>query len=220
MVRAMQPALDDLGRSKVLFIFRGLPRDAALLVAEAVSAAGFTHLEFTSDSPGMPGLISAARGRAPRLAVGAGTVLDIATLEAAIAEGAGFLVSPHTDPALIEASERRGIPFIPGAFTATEVLLATRSGASAVKLFPATSLGVHGLADLRGPFPRLRAVPTGGIPVEEIPRWLAAGAFAVGAGRTALSRALGRDVGDRPDAADLAGVLARLHASVAAVPAP
>src|SRR5437879_12333054 len=75
------------------------------------------------------------------LLVGAGTVLDVASATAAIEAGARFLVSPHTDGELIRWAVARRIPTFPGAFTPSEILAAWRAGASAVKLFPASTVG-------------------------------------------------------------------------------
>jgi len=206
--------VERLGRSKILFILRGVePADVVTIAAE-VEAAGFTHLEITSDSPGMPALLRRVGDAAPRLALGAGTVLDIETAERAIEAGARFLVSPHTDEALVAAIAARGVAAIPGAFSPTEILRAHRAGAAAVKLFPARAAGPDALRDLRGPFPSLRIIPTGGMLLEEIPRWLDAGAFAVGAGRGLLLGPAGGAGGaaapERVDLAHLRTTLARL----------
>lgn len=198
--------MERLGRSKVLFILRGLEQEDVLHVAEAIEASPFTHLEITSDSPGMPGILRRVRSVGARLTLGAGTVLDLAAAERAIESGAQFLVSPHTDEGLIDAIVSRGVPAIPGAFTPTEILRADRAGAAAVKLFPARAAGPDALRDLLGPFPSLRVIPTGGIPLEEIPRWLDAGAFAVGAGRGLLI-APGRN---RVEPSHLRATIARL----------
>ncbi|MFN0150441.1 MAG: bifunctional 4-hydroxy-2-oxoglutarate aldolase/2-dehydro-3-deoxy-phosphogluconate aldolase [bacterium] len=179
-------ALKRLAETRALFILRGLSESALLDVAGAVERAGFSHLEITSDSPGMPGLIARARARAPRLEIGAGTVLDRETAAAVIGEGASFLVSPHTDAALIEFIVSCGAAAIPGAFTPTEILAAHRAGAAAVKLFPGPMATPAGLSDIRGPLPFIRFVPTGSIAIDAIPAWLEAGAFAVGVGRRAL----------------------------------
>ncbi len=206
--------MDRLGRSKILFILRGLDPDDVVRIASEVEAAGFSHFEVTSDSPGMPGLITRVRAAAPALAVGAGTVLDLATAEAAIAAGASFLVSPHTDEALIAAIAARGVAAVPGALTPTEILRAHRAGAAAVKLYPARGVGPDALRDLLGPFPAIRFIPTGAIPAEEIPRWLDAGAFAVGAGRGVLlgpAPASGAAPPPRIDEARLRAAVSRLR---------
>lgn len=179
-------AIERLAATRALFILRGLGEDAVLAAASAIERAGFSHLEITSDSPGMPRLLERLHDHAPRLVLGAGTVLDIVTADGAIDAGAQFLVSPQTDAALIAHTVARGAASLPGAFTPTEILTAHRAGATAVKLFPGPMAGPDGLRDIRGPFPFIRFVPTGSITLDAIPAWLDAGALAVGIGRRLL----------------------------------
>jgi 2-dehydro-3-deoxyphosphogluconate aldolase/(4S)-4-hydroxy-2-oxoglutarate aldolase len=202
--------LARLARTRLLFIMRGLASERAVDVALALDAAGFSHLEITSDSPGMPGVLGEIRTRAPELALGAGTVFDLPTALRAIAEGASFIVSPHTDPMLVEGIAHAGAAAVPGAGTATDVALAIRAGAAAVKLFPASIVTPAGLRDLRGPFPAVRFIPTGGASLgeDEIGAWLASGAFAVGVSRRVL---LGPDDA-AADPGAVAATLARLTA--------
>lgn len=128
----------------------------------------------------MIGAISQAVGE--RACVGAGTVLDVSSASAGIGAGASFLVSPHTDPNLIEWASEHGVPFIPGAFTPTEVLNAWRAGAALVKLFPAGSVGADFIRDLRGPLREIPLLPTGGITLDNAAQFLRAGAWGLGIG--------------------------------------
>lgn len=210
-------AIERLAATRALFILRGLREDAVLAAAGAIERAGFSHLEITSDSPGMPRLLERIRVRAPKLVLGAGTVLDIATADAAIDAGATFLVSPHTDVELIEHIAARGAAALPGAFTPTEILLAHRAGAAAVKLFPGPIAGPDGLRDIRGPFPYIRFVPTGSITLETIPAWLEAGALAVGIGRRLL---LGAHAAEGRVDEDSVGAFLSTLASITARRAP
>lgn len=184
--------------------------DDVVRVAEDVAASGFSHLEITSDSPGMPALLTRLRAATPSLALGAGTVLDAAAAERAIAAGASFLVSPHIDETLVAAFAGRAA-MIPGAMSPTEILRAQRAGAAAIKLYPARAIGPDALRDLRGPFPAVRFVPTGSIPLDEIARWLDAGAMAVGAGRALLLGAPPAGAPPPLDRARLRATLARLR---------
>ena len=95
--------------------------------------------------------------------------------------GARFVVSPHLDERVLDAAEELGVPALPGVFTPTEVARAMRR-CSLVKLFPASLGGPALLSALRGPFPDLAAIPTGGVDTANLGDWLAAGAIAVGAG--------------------------------------
>lgn len=108
------------------------------------------------------------------LTVGAGTVLDVAQLDAAVGAGARFGVSPSTSPEVIDAAQRAGIAFIPGAATPTEIDRARSLGCDVVKIFPASVLG--GPAFIRAVsavFPDLKFVPTGGINAANVDEYLA-----------------------------------------------
>ncbi len=107
--------------------------------------------------------------------LGAGTVLDRRACEAAIAAGARFVVSPVTDPPVLEQAHRGGVPYVGGALTPTEVLASIRAGVDAVKLFPVGSVGGPAyLRALREPLPGLRAVVSGGIGAGEVRDYVAA----------------------------------------------
>jgi len=96
--------------------------------------------------------------------------------------GAKFVVSPVFRPAVIEACHQRDVPACPGCFSPTEILAAWELGADIVKVFPATSLGPGYIKDLRGPFPAIKVMPTGGVSRENAADWIRAGAVAIGVG--------------------------------------
>jgi 2-dehydro-3-deoxyphosphogluconate aldolase/(4S)-4-hydroxy-2-oxoglutarate aldolase len=165
---------------------RHLVAAAALLVDE-----GFTALEFPLTTPGAEHAVATARAElGQRALVGAGTVLNAAAADRALAAGAQFIVSPALCPDVVAAGQTAGVPTLPGAFTATEVLAATAAGASLVKLFPVNIVGPEYLAALRQPLPDLRAVPAGGVSLANAGRWLAAGAAALGLGSPLLADTL------------------------------
>src|ERR1700730_11150397 len=130
-----------LEESRIVAILRRTDPGAAVATAEALASGGIPTLEVTCDSPGAVEMIKAIRrALGDRVLIGAGTVLDATMAEAALDAGAQFLVSPHIDADLVNAFANRGIAWIPGAFTASEVLQAWRAGAVVVKLFPAGSV--------------------------------------------------------------------------------
>lgn len=155
-------------------------------VVEAIVAGGIRAVEITVDTPNWERIVERFSGRLG-LAVGAGTVQTEHELNSLRAAGGCFAVSPHVDSALIETALRLDLQPVPGALTPTEVRLATTSGATYVKLFPAVSVGPAHLRALLGPFPGVRAVPTGGIGPDEVGGWFAAGASAVGLGGSLLA---------------------------------
>jgi 2-dehydro-3-deoxyphosphogluconate aldolase/(4S)-4-hydroxy-2-oxoglutarate aldolase len=186
MTRAQVPAgITDGG---VVAIARRLPAEDAPAVADALVRGGILAFELTLNDPEAAALLAleAAATHAERtgsgMAIGAGTVLSIASAERAIDAGARFLVSPHLDIDLIGWAAERGIPMLPGAATPTEVLTAWRAGAAAVKVFPASALGTQFVREMRGPFPGIPLQPTGGITVENAGDYIRAGAIAVGMG--------------------------------------
>ncbi|MGO4533618.1 bifunctional 4-hydroxy-2-oxoglutarate aldolase/2-dehydro-3-deoxy-phosphogluconate aldolase [Leifsonia sp. 2MCAF36] len=107
--------------------------------------------------------------------VGAGTILTVEQLDAAAAAGARYVVSPGLDPAVVRAAQERGIPILPGVATPSEVQAALALGLTWLKAFPATWLGPGWFAHIRGPFPQVRFVATGGLNAANVGDYLAAG---------------------------------------------
>ena len=114
--------------------------------------------------------------------LGMGTLTKASQAEAAKVAGANFLVSPHTEPQLAKAMVGSGLPCMMGALTPSEVVQAYQLGSDVVKLFPGSLGGPGYMRSLRGPFPEIPMMPTGGVSLENIKDWFAAGAFAVGVG--------------------------------------
>lgn len=173
------PALDLLAVHRCSAILR-TPRAAAVRPAmDAAIEGGFRAVEVTLTTPGAFDAI-AHYARSSDLLVGAGTVLDREQAQRALDAGARFLVSPVTDPDLIGWCAARDVLVLPGAFTPTEMLLAVRSGARVVKLFPAPPGGPDWVRACLGPFPDLRLFPTAGVTTDNARAFLDAGAFGVG----------------------------------------
>jgi 2-dehydro-3-deoxyphosphogluconate aldolase/(4S)-4-hydroxy-2-oxoglutarate aldolase len=114
--------------------------------------------------------------------VGAGTIRSTTEARAFGEAGASFLVSPGVMPEVVRVAVELGIPAVPGALSPTEIATALGAGATAVKLFPASLGGPGYLRALRGPFPDVRFVPTGGIEPTDVRSWLDAGATCIGLG--------------------------------------
>jgi 2-dehydro-3-deoxyphosphogluconate aldolase/(4S)-4-hydroxy-2-oxoglutarate aldolase len=151
-------------------------RDVATAVplAEALARGGLAVLEITLRTEAALDAIGAIGKALPEVAVGAGTVLDRAQLQAAADRGCRFAVTPGATPALLDAAEAVGIPFLPGAATAGEVMALAERGHLRQKLFPAeASGGVAFLKSLGEPLPQVRFCPTGGIDAAKAPSYLA-----------------------------------------------
>ncbi|MFL5756306.1 MAG: bifunctional 4-hydroxy-2-oxoglutarate aldolase/2-dehydro-3-deoxy-phosphogluconate aldolase, partial [Chloroflexota bacterium] len=164
-VTARPPIPDEILGPRLIAIGRRLPSRAILAIGEGLLAGGVRAFEVTLDSDsGLASLeLLAGRLGPAGLLVGAGTVLDVESAARARDAGAQFIVAPHTDAAVVQFAAGNGIPAFPGAFTPTEMLVAWRAGASAVKLFPASAVGPTFVRELRGPFRDIPLIPTGGV---------------------------------------------------------
>lgn len=176
-------AVSTIERLAIVAVIR---LDAAAVVPraiEALAAGGVGAVEITMT---VPGAIDSIRQMASALSqdmlIGAGTVLDGETARRAIDAGARFIVSPVFRPSMIQACHDCGVPTLPGCYTPTEILDAWDAGADIVKVFPAHGLGPTFLRDVRAPLPQVKLMPTGGVSIENVGEWLAAGAVAVGVG--------------------------------------
>jgi 2-dehydro-3-deoxyphosphogluconate aldolase / (4S)-4-hydroxy-2-oxoglutarate aldolase len=179
--------LRDVG---IIPVIRADSADAALAVVDALVGAGLGVVEITMTVPGAIEVISSVTKRfGDRVLVGAGTVTDAPTAQRAIDAGAAFVVTPCLVTAVIDAARRADIAVLPGALTPTEVFEAHRLGGDMVKVFPAQSVGGAAyLRALRGPFPQIPLVPTGGVTLDTVRDLFDAGAAAVGVGGELISR--------------------------------
>ena len=110
----------------------------------------------------------------PDMEIGAGTVINAAQCEAALAAGATFIVSPGLSPAVAEICNARSIPYYPGCVTPTEIMAALELGITTVKFFPANIYGgLKALKALSAPFPQVKFIPTGGVDRSNIDEFLA-----------------------------------------------
>ena len=119
-----------------------------------------------------------------------GTVLSGEDARLSLAAGAQFLVTPGVVLDAITLARAAGVASVCGALTPTEVMTAWSAGASAIKLFPASLLSTSYLRELRGPFPDLVVMPSGGVGIDGIARWLDAGCAAVSLGGAVTSGSL------------------------------
>lgn len=178
---ALDTALDSaIAAVPVVAVIRHDDADIAERIARAAVDGGIRIVEVTFTVPRADDLIARLVGDLADVVVGAGTVLTTDQADAASSAGAGFLVSPLTDAAVLERAAARDVSVIPGAFTPTEVAAAARLGAHAVKVFPAAALGTGFVASLAEVLPHVKLMPTGGIAPEKTGEWITAGATAVG----------------------------------------
>ncbi len=143
-------------------------------IALALAEGGLGAIEITLRTPAALAAISAAKRDVPGMLVGAGTILDPAQAQDALAAGADFIVTPGTTPALAEALAALPIPCIPGAATISEMLALAALGFESLKLFPAVPIGgIALLNSVAGPLPQLRFCPTSGVAESTAPAFLA-----------------------------------------------
>jgi 2-dehydro-3-deoxyphosphogluconate aldolase/(4S)-4-hydroxy-2-oxoglutarate aldolase len=174
---------EHLRRARLVVILRLHRHDDVVAIAETLVEAGVELLEVTIErSTGLEGLAAVVAAVGDRIHVGAGTVLHEAEVAAVADAGAAFVVMPDTNPAVITSARERGLFTLPGAWTPSEVARAVSAGADYVKLFPASSGGLDHLRALRGPFPDVAFIPTGGVSASNAPEWFGAGAVAVAMG--------------------------------------
>lgn len=142
-------------------------------VAEALVAGGLPVLEVTLRTDCAIDAM-AEMAKVPGAIVGAGTVLNVSDLNAALAVGAQFIVSPGLTERLGRAAVDAGVPFLPGVANAGDIMRGLDLGLERFKFFPAaTSGGLPALKALTGPFGRIAFCPTGGISLATAPEWLA-----------------------------------------------
>ena len=182
-------AISTLREVGIIPIIRANSADAAVAVVEALLEAGLTVAEITMTVPNAIDAIGAVSKRLPGVLVGAGTVTAAETARRAVGAGAEFIVTPCLVPDVIKAAHRADVAVLPGALTPGEVFEAFRQGGDLVKVFPAQSVGGAAyLRALRGPFPDIPLVPTGGVTLETIAELFQAGAAAVGVGSELISK--------------------------------
>jgi 2-dehydro-3-deoxyphosphogluconate aldolase / (4S)-4-hydroxy-2-oxoglutarate aldolase len=150
-------------------------------LAKAVAAGGMSLIEITWNSDRPAELIAQLRSELPNCIIGTGTILNIDEMEKAIAAGAQFLFTPHTNFALIQAAVARQVPIIPGALSPTEIITAWQAGASSVKIFPIQAVGgANYIKSLQAPLGQIPLIPTGGVNLANAAEFIQAGAIAVG----------------------------------------
>lgn len=183
MTISTHPAADESRRLGVIAVLRAPSAEHALEASEALIRGGILALEITYSTPGTPAVIAElVRRHGSHVLVGAGTITTPRQAADAAEAGARFLVSPGTVATVAEAMRETGAAVMLGALTPSEVMTAVELAADVVKLFPASLGGPSYLRTLRGPFPDVPLMPTGGVTAENMGEWFAAGAVAVGAG--------------------------------------
>lgn len=184
--------LEYIRRHGIIAIIRADSGEDLVRVVEAVAEGGIRCIEVTMTTPGALRCLELAASRlsATDICLGVGSVLDAETARLAILAGARYVVSPVLAPGVIETAHRYGCPCLPGAFTPTEIFTAWEAGADMVKVFPASLGGLDYIKAVRAPLPNIPLVPTGGVDLNNLASFVAAGVSAVGVGGNLAGKAL------------------------------
>lgn len=189
-----QEILNKLHTLGLVAVIRGPSPELTVRMVEALAAGGVTGIEITYTTPDAAAVVRALdRAFGDSILLGMGTLTDPAQAAEALDAGARYLVSPVTDEALGRAMVATGLPVMIGALTPSEVFRAHQLGSDVVKLFPGSAVGPDYVKALRGPFPHIPIMPTGGVDEHNVADWFRAGVFAVGAGSQLSPTELARE---------------------------
>ena len=172
--------MEELG---LLAVLRGPSEAMNLNMVEDLVKGGVLGIEITFSTPNALAVVSRVdENFGDEVLLGMGTLTRPDQAQEAVDAGAKFLVSPHVDPVLATAMTATGVPVMMGALTPSEVVQSYNLGSDVVKLFPGSLGGPKYMKALKGPFPDIPMMPTGGVNQDNLADWFAAGAVAVGAG--------------------------------------
>ncbi len=175
--------LEKIKELGLVSVIRGPSVELTLKMVDALVEGGVLAIEITYSTPNAEDVVKQLDNRfKDKIVLGMGTLTKPAQAKTALAAGANFLVSPVCEPGLVKAMTSSGAASMIGALTPTEVFSAFEAGADVVKIFPGSLTGPSYIKTLHGPFPQIPMMPTGGVSVENVKDWFAAGVIAVGAG--------------------------------------
>ncbi|NQT46018.1 MAG: bifunctional 4-hydroxy-2-oxoglutarate aldolase/2-dehydro-3-deoxy-phosphogluconate aldolase [Candidatus Omnitrophica bacterium] len=170
-------------------ILRGVEADTITPLVEEVVSSGLKTVEITMNTPDAASLIKAmVKAAGGRLMIGAGTVLTMDDLKAAIDAGATFIVLPTLIDDIVKSCAKNKIPVFPGALTPQEIYNAWRAGATMVKVFPAKVFGPPYIKEIKGPFDKIELLACGGITPDNIASFFSSGASAVAFGGSVFKK--------------------------------
>jgi len=182
--------LDEFRKKPFLGIIRGLPPEQVTSCTESCKNTGLKFTEVPLNTANAAAALErlCEEGEKNGLIVGAGTVITEQDLQTALGCGAKFIVTPGTNPAVVKLCVKKNIPCIPGALTPTEIMQAHDLRATAIKLFPVSSLGgTQYIKELRGPFKNIPLLACGGVKAENVRDFFDAGCDFVSFGASVFS---------------------------------
>ncbi len=178
-----QETLERVKSLGLLAVIRGPSPELTVQMVQALVAGGVKGIEITYSTPNAEEVVAGLKRQyGEDILLGMGTLTRVEQVASARAAGASFLVSPICTPELVQAMSASGLASMAGALTPTEVFQAYSLGCDVVKIFPGSLTGPSYIKALKGPFPYIPMMPTGGVSDSNVKDWFAAGVVAVGAG--------------------------------------
>jgi 2-dehydro-3-deoxyphosphogluconate aldolase/(4S)-4-hydroxy-2-oxoglutarate aldolase len=178
----------------LLAVIRGPSADLTVKMVEALVAGGVLGIEITYSTPNAEDVVRTLAGQfGSRIILGMGTLTKPEQAQSAKDAGASFLVSPICEPHLVTSMVDSGLLTMAGALTPTEVFQAYNLGVDVIKIFPGSLGGPAYVKALKGPFPYIPMMPTGGVSASNVAEWFATGVVAVGAGSELCPPQLARE---------------------------
>lgn len=184
--------LARLETSGVIAVVRADTKEEAIQISEALIEGGMTGIELTFTVPQADEAIRELKttyAHQTDVVIGAGTIVDVVTARLAIIAGAEYIVSPCFDKETAALCNLYQFPYMPGCMTITEMRTALEAGVDIVKLFPGSAFGPDFIKAVKAPMPHVNIMPTGGVSLENMADWFAAGAVAVGVGGNLIAPA-------------------------------
>ncbi|WP_426551551.1 bifunctional 4-hydroxy-2-oxoglutarate aldolase/2-dehydro-3-deoxy-phosphogluconate aldolase [Bacillus pumilus] len=172
---------ERLAACKLIAVVRAESEAEGIEIIERLKKKGVRAIEVTYTTPNAEHIIASFQHEQD-LIVGAGTITTLQQAQSAIDAGSQFIVSPGYLPVIGEHLSFHDTLYVPGVLTPSEIMQAKAAGYCLLKLFPSGSFGLSYMKNLQGPFPDIEFIPTGGIHPADVPKWLKAGAVAVGIG--------------------------------------
>jgi 2-dehydro-3-deoxyphosphogluconate aldolase/(4S)-4-hydroxy-2-oxoglutarate aldolase len=174
---------NDICEKGLIAVIRGPSQELTLQMVEALVMGGVKVIEITYSTPGAEEVVNSLdKHYGDEIILGMGTLNKPEQVQGAQKAGAKFIVSPICEKTLVQAMVSSGLLVMAGALTPTEIVQAYRLGSDVVKVFPGSLVGPGYIKALKGPFPEIPVMPTGGVNLDNIQDWFDVGVIAVGAG--------------------------------------
>jgi 2-dehydro-3-deoxyphosphogluconate aldolase/(4S)-4-hydroxy-2-oxoglutarate aldolase len=182
-----EQVLSKMKKDCLVAVVRAKNLEQGEKVVDAIIAGGINFIEITMTmDEGNPiefiAKMSEKYKSNEEVVIGAGTVLDPETARATILAGANYVVSPGLNVDTIKLCNRYRVPMLPGVMTPTEAITALEAGCDIIKIFPGNIMGPSAISSFKGPLPQGDFMPSGGVDVDNVDKWIKAGAYAVGTG--------------------------------------